>query len=264
MIRRFNICVIAAMLALGFSPGCSSTRSVSVMPMASLVPARIDLFGGFARGATREWNEWADSHLQNGDIVFMRGDCHMLMGTVNFSEFSTDLTASRFSHIGLVAIEDDQVYVYDIRNKGCMRTRFGELLADGHVHQLAVKRYRGASTDNLAATAKFCRTAFKKREKFDDHFKLDNGRLYCAELVEEAYRSEGFRLSEPVAIQDLPNYERHLKAVQLVRAITSIEPDQPVLLPGNEQIGIWANPSLDLILDLPDTKLRPLTAGLTD
>ncbi len=253
MLSRFDISLVTAILATVISTGCSMTRPVSVTPMAALLPT-----GNNARAeTTHQWNEWADAHLRDGDIVFMRGDCYLLMHTVNFSELSTDLTASRFSHIGLVAIENGQAHVYDLRNEGCLRTRFGNLLAHRQLHQVAVKRYRDASPEALARTAVFCRTVFEKRAKYDDQLKLDNDRLYCTELVEEAYRSAGYRLSEPVAIQDLPNYGRHLKAIQFVRAMTSIEPDQPVLLPGNEQFGVWSNSELELILDLPDTKVRP-------
>ncbi len=250
---RMHHALTAAIVAMGIASGCSTARSVSTMPVVSLLP----LGGNVRAETTRQWNDWADAHLRDGDIVFMRGDCYLLMHTVNFSELSTDLTDSRFSHIGLVAIENGQAHVYDLRNEGCLRTRFGNLLAHRQLHQVAVKRHRDASPEALARTAVFCRTVFEKRAKYDDQLKLDNDRLYCTELVEEAYRSAGYRLSEPVAIQDLPNYGRHLKAIQFVRAVTSIEPDQRVLLPGNEQFGVWANPDLELILDLPDTKVRP-------
>ncbi len=181
----------------------------------------------------------------------------MLLGTVNFSDLSSDLADSRFSHIGLVAVEDGQTYVYDVRSQGCLRTRFGTLLTDRLLHQAAIKRHRELSADNQRAISDFCRQVYRRKERYDDRLKLDNGRLYCTELVESAYRTAGFTLSEPVAIHDLPNYERHLKSIQLVRAMTRIEPDQPVLVPGNNRIGVWSNSKLDLVLDLPDTKVRP-------
>lgn len=205
----------------------------------------------------REWNAWGDAHLRNGDIVFMRGDCFMLMGTVNFSEVSTDLTDSRFSHIGLVVIDGGEAYVYDVRNEGSLRTRFGELLAHRQLHQVAIKRHRQATFDEVGQVASFCRSVYAKQDKYDDQLTLDNGRLYCTELVEEAYRSAGYALSEPIPICDLPGFARHTRTIQFVRAVTSIEPDQPVLLPGNERFGVWSNPDLELILDLPDTKVHP-------
>jgi hypothetical protein len=206
---------------------------------------------------TQCWNEWGDTHLQNGDIVFMRGDCYMVLGTVNFSDVSTDLTASRFSHIGLVAIEDGQAYVYDIRNEGTLRTRFGELVAHRHLHQLAVKRHQDASPEELAQVAQSCRDVFQRREKYDSDLLLNNDRLYCTELVEQAYQTVGYTLSEPIAIQDLPNYDRHQSTIRFVQAVTRIEPEQQVLVPGNDQFGIWSNPALKLILDLPNTRQTP-------
>jgi hypothetical protein len=243
----------AAIVVIGISSGCAATRSVATLPVVSLLPVRND-----ARAESiRQWNDWADDHLQNGDIVFMRGDCYIMMGTVNFSEISTDLTDSRFSHIGLVGIDNGQAYVYDIRNEGCLKTRFGELLAHRQLHQIAIKRHREATPAKLVTTVAYCRAIYNTHPKYDDQLKLDNDRLYCTELVQEAYRRAGIRLSEPVVIQDLPNYGRHIRTLQFVRAVKSIELDQPVLLPGNEQFGVWSNPDLELILDLPDTKVPP-------
>lgn len=239
-----------AFVLVATGSGCAATRSGSIMPTVLTSQESPSQH-------VSQWNAWADTHLRDGDIIFMRGDCYMLLGTVNFSELSTDLTDSRFSHIGLVAIEDGEAYVYDIRNKGCLRSRFGELLAHRQLHQVAIKRHRDASPEALALAAAYSRGVFQRREKYDDQLKLDNERLYCTELVENAFQKAGFKLSEPVAIQDLPNYDQHLKAIQFVRAVTTIEPEQEVLLPGNDRFGIWACPQLDLILDLPDTKVLP-------
>lgn len=203
------------------------------------------------------WNDWADAQLQNGDIVFMRGDCYLLMGTVNFSQLCADITDSRFSHIGLVAIENGQAHVYDLRSKGCLRTRFGELVSDRQLHQMAIKRHRSATAEERQQMAEFCRTVYRRHEPYDHDLKPDDSRLYCTELVEYAYRSVGYSLSESVAIQDLPHYAGHTKTMQFARTVTAIEPDQPVLIPGNEQIGVWANPDLELVLDLPDVKVLP-------
>lgn len=207
------------------------------------------------------WNDWGTRNLQNADVIFMRGECYLMMGTLNFSDLSTDLTASRFSHIGLVAVEEGDVVVYDIRTQGCFRTRFGELLADRKLHQVAVKRHRCVDHASRDQIASFCRELYLQHPKYDDDLKLDNQRLYCTELVEEAYRSTGYPLSEPVAIQDLPNYDRHRRGFQLVQAVSNIEPEQKLLIPGNDQIGIWANPDLQLVLDLPSTKVYPRASG---
>lgn len=208
-----------------------------------------------------DWNRWGAKHLQNGDIVFMRGDCYLMMGTVNFSEVSTEIAASRFSHIGLVAIEHGEPYVYDFRSEGCLRTRFGELLAHRQLHQVAIKRHTRVDHASREQVSAFCRSLYEQHPPYDSDLKLDNDRLYCTELVQEAYRRVGQTLSEPIRIRDLPNYARHQRTIQWVTALTRIEADQAVLIPGNDQMGIWANRDLQLVLDLPDTKVRPATVS---
>ena len=46
----------------------------------------------------------------------------------------------------------------------------------------------------------FCRRKFEAQVPFDREFRLDDERLYCVELVEKAFRSQGLPLSEPVQI----------------------------------------------------------------
>jgi Permuted papain-like amidase enzyme, YaeF/YiiX, C92 family len=246
--------LLVLVIALGSAPGCIAGRSGLPGQAVGFVQSQSR---GSAILRVAEWNQWADEHLQDGDIVFMRGDGYILMGTVNFSKVSTDVTDSRFSHVGMIAVDDGHAYVYDIRNDGTHRTRFGELLADRHLHQVAIKRLRDIAPDAQSGIAEFCRNAKARNEKFDLDLKLDNGRLYCSEMVEVAYRSVDHPLSEPIPIKELPNYDKHPHAIRFVSAMTRIEPDQPVLLPGNDRFGIWSNPELDLVLDLSDVKTFP-------
>ena len=250
-VSNSRLLVTVALLACGL--GCSSTKSAAVVPVGLFQTARTNQ----TSEQIHDWNAWGDANLRDGDIVFMRGDCYLMMGAFNFSDVSTEIADSRFSHIGLVAIEEGQAFVYDLRSEGCLRTRVGELLAHRQLHQAAIKRHRQVSPEELSRVTDFCRDVFAKQDKYDSDLKLDNARLYCSELVEEAYRTAGYRLSDPIRIQDLPNYGQRPKTMQCVYALTKIEPDQAVLVPGNDQIGIWANPMLDLVLDLPDTKVRP-------
>ncbi len=248
-------------VALALSAGCVSTRQNTdhAAPVSNRFVSRSHKPPVNLADA---WNEWADAHLQDGDILFVRAEGYILMGTVNFSELSTDLTSSRFSHTGMVAIENKRAVVYDIRNSGMHRAALGELFADKHIHQAAIQRVSHAPHEARRAAVTYCREAYRDRKKFDNDFRLDNQRLYCSELIELAYRSGGISLSEPIRLRDLPHFDRHAKQIQLASAITAVEPDQLVYVPGNEEIGIWSNPDLSLILDVPDTKAMPYTLEL--
>lgn len=119
------------------------------------------------------------------------------------------MTDSRFSHVGLIAMEEGQAVVYDIRNSGVHRTQVGEMFADRHFHEAAIKRASHVSPEIRSAAVAYCRTALRDGRKFEADFRFDNDRLYCSELVELAYRESGLSLSEPLRLRDLPNYERH-------------------------------------------------------
>ena len=203
------------------------------------------------------WDAWAQSHIKNGDLVFMRGDCRILLGLVDFSEFSTDLTESPYSHIGVAAVERDEVVVYDIRAEGMKRSRFSDLALNQEVHSLAIKRLRSEQAGCIPDALAYCRGILEERGKFDEDFKLDNDRLYCSELVELAFRSGGQTLSEPIAIRDLPGFDRHPKTIRMIQLATRIEPDQEIFLPGNSRYGIWACPDLVLVAEVRDTSEPP-------
>ena len=83
---------------------------------------------------------------------------------------------------------------------------------------------------------------------------MDDAALYCVELTEKAFRSQGLALSETVRIGDwehLTGYPLTVLAMQygtrlvLDRPITT---QQEVYLPGNERQGVWASSLLETVV----------------
>jgi hypothetical protein len=98
----------------------------------------------------------------------------------------------------------------------------------------------------------YCRAVFEQQVPFDFEFRLDDSALYCLELTEKAFRSQGLVLSEPVRIGDweyLSSFS--LTAVAMPQATRlvgrPITLDQPVYLPGNDRQGMWASPLLETV-----------------
>ena len=89
---------------------------------------------------------------------------------------------------------------------------------------------------------------------FDYEFRPDDTALYCVELTEKAFRSQGLVLSEPVKIGDwehLDSYPLTALATPVVSGLMLEHPitlEQPVYLPGNERQGIWASPLLETVV----------------
>jgi hypothetical protein len=195
------------------------------------------------------WDLWALSYLRDGDILFVRGQGRMLMGLVDFASLSTELMDSPFSHAAIVARENGSVIVYDTGLEGPCRFTFGEFLEARHVHTMGIKRVRPQLTRHIPEALDWIRHVHAKDVEFDKDLKLGNEQLYCTELLEVAFRRTGLALSDPVRIDQLPNFGKGSQpTVQLLLAATDIDADQEVYLTGNDRFGLWSSPHLELVL----------------
>jgi hypothetical protein len=203
-----------------------------------------------AGGTRGDWERWGQAHLQDGDVLFVLGRHRILLGLVDFSQVSREVAGSRFSHVALVSCEDGPPLVYDTVQGGPRRIPFARFMRDRRVEQVAVKRLRGEYQSHVPQAVAYCRDVYRRRVPFDEQLRLDNDGLYCSELVELAYRAAGLPLSEPVRIDRLPHFDQLSPAtVRVIETATGLRPDQAVYVPGNEELGIWSNPRLELVLD---------------
>src|SRR5262249_38211920 len=82
----------------------------------------------------------------------------------------------------------------------------------------------------------------------------DDAALYCVELTEKAFRSQGLVLSQPVRIGDwehLNSYPVTALATPYVTGLMlrdAITLEQLVYLPGDERQGVWASPLLETVV----------------
>jgi hypothetical protein len=99
----------------------------------------------------------------------------------------------------------------------------------------------------------YCREVFEQEVPFDFEFRLDDSALYCLELTEKAFRSQGLVLSEPVRIGDWEHLTSFPLSALLMPYATRlvvgrpITLEQPVYLPGNDRQGAWASPMLETV-----------------
>ncbi len=244
------------MLCLLVAAGCQSAPTP--LDVASRVIRPVAFFQDAKQDRRRAWDAWGRQHLQSGDLVFVMGESRILLGLLNFSKFSAEIAESPFSHVGVVAVEEEGPVVYDIISEGALRRPFADYVTDRRVWSFAVRRLHPARQASIPAALAFCRRVYEEQGEFDNAFRSDNDRYYCAELVEMAFREAGQPLSEPIRLNALPGYEKLSPAtIALVQATTSITPDQEVFLPGNERYGIWSCPWLDTVLDKTDAESLP-------
>ncbi|NLF69148.1 MAG: hypothetical protein GX575_08830 [Candidatus Anammoximicrobium sp.] len=244
---------LCSLLLLAALAGC---RSAPLAAGPHLDP--LSLLPWAHRAEEVAWENWAARHLESGDLLFVRGDSRILFGLVNFSQLCTDLADSRFSHVGLASQESDGLFVYDVVVGGPRRVPFGKFATDRNISLLAVKRLQPQYRGCVPAAIEYCRQISVHSGKFDTELRLDNDHYYCSEMIELAFRHAGLPLSQPIRIDQLPRIDRLPAPTKiLIDTLTTIEMQQEIFVPGNDRIGIWSCPCLDLVIDATPTARPP-------
>ncbi len=198
------------------------------------------------------WHRWGREVLRHGDIVFRLGDARVVRGMVPLSRFIARATGSPFSHTGVVAIEDESPVVYDCSSAGIQRQPFEVWMLDS-LGALGVKRLKPEHRERIPGVIDYCRAAFERQVPFDNGFRMEDDSLYCLELTEKAFRSQGLALSEPVRIGDWEYLASFPLTAVLIPPVSGMMLDrpitleQPVYVPGNERNGVWASPLLETV-----------------
>ncbi len=208
------------------------------------------------------WEGWGRENLKDGDILFRMGDARAVMGLFPFSRVSAGIAASRFSHSGIVAIEGGLPVVYDTTTTGPQRQPFPIWLLDTR-GSFAVKRPHDPTGEYGPKAVAYCRSVYEKQTPFDFNMTIGDDKLYCIELTERAYGSAGLPLSKPLRLDHLPRYNEYPKVVRLMQLFTSMVPEQLAYVIGNESIGIWSSPALDLVYESPHAR-PPLALPATE
>ena len=188
-----------------------------------------------------------------GRLVFRLGDARVVRGMVPLSRFIAHATGSPFSHTGIVAFEEGSLVVYDCTSAGVQRQPFEIWMLDS-LGALGVKRLKPEYRADIAGVIGYCRIAYERQVPFDHGFRMENDSLYCLELTEKAFRSQGLALSEPVRIGDWEYLASFPLTALLIPPVTGLVLDRPITLeqtvyiPGNERHGVWASPLLETVV----------------
>ena len=192
-----------------WGPAVTRARAEGQLPAIVMTPAM-----------TR-WDRWGRAVLRDGDIVFRMGDARTLGGLFPFSRFLADASGSRYSHTGIVAIEDGAPVVYDCTKAGVRRQPFAVWILD-NVGAFGVKRLKAEWRQAIPGVLAYCRKVFEEQVPFDYSFDLDDSALYCLEMTEKAFRSQGLALSEPVRLGDMENATRYPICIVLFLSLSPL------------------------------------------
>jgi Permuted papain-like amidase enzyme, YaeF/YiiX, C92 family len=191
------------------------------------------------------WDQWGRKVLRDGDILFRLGDARLARGYFKISQFLAKASNSKFSHTGIVAIEEEGPVVYDMTRTSVNRQPFCVWVLD-NVGSIGVKRLRPEYSDAIPKVLDYCRRIFDEQVPFDYDLQLDDERLYCIEMTEKAYRSAGIELSQPIHLGDMERaseFPLQMFGLRFASKYVSEHPvtfDSLVYFPGNEHHGIWS------------------------
>jgi hypothetical protein len=202
------------------------------------------------------WDSWGRQYLRSGDIIFRMGDARLLHGYFPMSRFLANASNSKFSHTGLVSIEEDGPVVYDTTRTGVARQPFCVWILD-NVGHIGVKRLRPEYQSAIPRVLAYCHKVYKQQLPFDYELSLDDKALYCVEMTEKAFRAAGIKLSEPINVGDMERAAEFPVCILGLAICSRYILESPltattkVYFPGNERHGTWS--ARQLITVVPPT-----------
>jgi Permuted papain-like amidase enzyme, YaeF/YiiX, C92 family len=121
-------------------------------------------------------------HYQTGDLLFQNLDCGELCEAIE--KVTVGYQNQAFSHIGLVYIEHDSVFVIEAIGKDVHLSSIEDFL--GRSKQAIVQGRLKPQYQSLIPKAIQFALA-QKGVAYDEPFIYDNGKYYCSELIYDAF-----------------------------------------------------------------------------
>jgi len=201
----------------------------------------------------RRWDDWGRKHLRSGDVVFRMGDARVARGWFPMSRFLANASNSKFSHTGVVVVEEGEPVVYDTTRTSVARQPFCVWILD-NVGNFGVKRLKAEYRSQVPQVVEYCHDVFARQVPFDYELGLDDQALYCVELTEKAFRNAGLKLSDPIRLGDMeraPEFPIQMMGIAAASKWALDRPltfEQEVFFPGNERHGIWSSDKLEVVV----------------
>jgi len=170
----------------------------------------------------------AVSPLKNGDIIFQTSQSSQ-------SKAIQYATGSKFSHMGIIYLQNDKPYVYEAIQPVKL-TALDKWIKRGEKGHYVVKRLKNSEhflkPDVLS---KMKRVGEKYRGKdYDLYFGWSDERIYCSELIWKIYKEAvNLEIGKLQKIKDFDLSHPLVKAKIKERYGTNVPMDQPAISPAN-------------------------------
>ena len=189
-----------------------------------------------------------------GDIIFRMGRQPVFGGLVDFSRMSAKMANSDFSHACIIIQADNEgtgasagLLIADTSVYGIERRFF----KDWHIlgtENLVIKRLKPDYQFLVPQTLNTINLLLDQDVIYNEDFKYNDETFYCSQMVDYAFRANGYPLSNLVGLKDFPNYGFIFHRLGCL--IGDVDPNTQVALPGNDEIGLFSSFMLETIIDL--------------
>ena len=202
------------------------------------------------------WDRWGRAVLRDGDIVFRMGDSRTLPASSRSAGSSPTPAAVGSPTRGSSPSRTARRSSTTAPSRASAGQPFAVWTLD-NVGAFGVKRLKAERRKAIPGVLAYCRKVFEQEVPFDYSFDLDDSALYCLEMTEKAFRSQGLALSEPVRLGDMENATRYPICIGLFVSLSPLvlkKPltlEQAVYMPGNGRHGMWASPLLEPVYPPP-------------
>jgi hypothetical protein len=179
-------------------------------------------------------NKPADIQVQDGDIIFQSSYSKQSQAV----EIATD---SKYSHCGIVFIENNVPYVYEaVQPVG--KRKITEWISSGVDQTCIVKRFKGIDTLKNASLLKMREyAALQFGKNYDAYFAWSDKEMYCSELVYKIYMNcINFELATPKPLRDFNIDAPVVRKIMRERYGENIPYDELMISPGQ----LYDSPSL--------------------
>ena len=127
---------------------------------------------------------WAQQSFKQGDLLFQNLDCGPLCNAIEQVTFGRD--SLKFSHIGLIYIKQDSVYVMEAIGQSVTITSYQNFKKRSN-YPLYLGRVKSEYQHLIESALSF---AIKQiGVPYDEPFLYNNQKYYCSELIYDAFKS---------------------------------------------------------------------------
>ena len=164
--------------------------------------------------------------VQDGDVIFQSSYSKQ-------SQAVEIATNSKYSHCGIIFIENNVPYVYEaVQPVG--KRKLADWISSGVDQTCVIKRFKGIDTlskKSLLRMKEYAASQFGKN--YDGYFSWSDKEMYCSELVYKTYKNcINFVLAQPKTLRDFNIDAPVVRKIMQERYGDDIPYDELMISPG--------------------------------